>query len=346
MILSIQDDQTATAQEITLPDTVADVTYSAYLDFRKPIETFVQAEMKQQQKERKETGPQEVTAKNIHEIAKQINEEPDEPEQEELSESGYFVHVFRYFSLLLEMGGYIERPELVELTLKATGAIAKGDLSELPFYHEGDKLAEMLENGVDWFDEKGASVTRLFCHLAWMFNSYVAAVPLPSETFSREYEGETYYIEPDQAARVLLAGNPLVSPPAKGYTVNEVSAITELERIFKAKIEKDGDPDGALLYQLDLCVLAVLFRKNNEKLPINPEQRNRFIDQRSQHFKALPMDIVLQVRFFLARSLQNWLVSRIMRPTLAMAQSFPNLTQGATADTKEQPKPTKKLFRR
>lgn len=183
--------------------------------------------------------------------------------------------------------------------------IVKGDLSDIPF-SDDDTFVDggMKELGLLAI---GSSVTliKLYWHIVTLVNSYTGEFSkdvveryakgekniLQSITshFSVNYKGETYYIEPDRAKRMLSL---------KGYTVGEVLEVEEFERYYKREIEKLGDKQGSFEMALDMSVMAVLLRKDGEKLPIRKLEREQFIATRGRHFGGLGMDVVLRCLFF------------------------------------------------
>lgn len=75
----------------------------------------------------------------------------------------------------------------------------------------------------------------------------------------------------------------------------DIDKINELE----AQIYNIGDPDGINEFTISLNTLAIIARKNKEKLPVNEQERQTFILERAAHFQDLPLSVVNDVTFFL-----------------------------------------------
>lgn len=72
------------------------------------------------------------------------------------------------------------------------------------------------------------------------------------------------------------------------------------------ELEKAGDPDGSLIYTTFLKSLAILSRKDGEKLPFNDSEREAWIQNRALHFSEIDAQTALNIDFFLTNTLQNF----------------------------------------
>lgn len=110
--------------------------------------------------------------------------------------------------------------------------------------------------------------------------------------FVCEYKGEKY----EMTEANIKSAFGIV--PA--LTVGEVITVEMMRKASSKKAEmKNGDIDAAIEYSLGLDMCAVLLRKPGEVLPANPLALDDFLIRRGEHFKDLPMDTVLNIRFFL-----------------------------------------------
>lgn len=317
--------------DITLPVSVGDVTYSAFLDWRSPITDFVQKEVRQQEEGMEKDMPQDLKAADIHEMAA-IHQQQMEKEQKKkgMTESQFLVNSFKMFLSIIQLGGHMERPEILEVLNKSLAAIIPEPLTEIAIHNAGDDLTEMLENGVDWFDGGDVTLCRLTCHLCNLFKNYIAIVPPIGDAYQCEYKGDAYYLQPDRVKRLYALNHPIIDKKAstsrRGFTTDEVNEISEYQRIFDKKIERKGDPDGALEFQLNLLQLAILLRKDGEMLPRAREERRKWVHERSLHFQQLPMSVVYEVRAFFLGISKYLLTSLILQHTSGKVQRSPNLT--------------------
>lgn len=175
---------------------------------------------------------------------------------------------------------------------KALSFIVKGDLSKLPYHLPKDDIRIILSTA---FNFSHLSITRLWGHIVCLIEAYGKEEdPDINSSYSIEYKGETFFLEPDTARRFL---------GAKTYSYGEVAEVEEIDRQLGREIEKKGDPTRSLEYERELRVMAVLLRKEGEKLPFHPAERREFLEGRMNHFKDLPMTAVLDVRFFLHATL-------------------------------------------
>ncbi len=132
----------------------------------------------------------------------------------------------------------------------------------------------------------------------------------PQERSCFEWKGETYYLPEtirQSFGQVLEGGN---------LTVGEAADALQLEQIFSAT-----NPDGSPViqnakYHNDIALVATLCRRLNpdgtvEVPPLDFIARRKHFDDRLELFSDLPMDIAIDVAFFLTGS--NPVLNRIHR---------------------------------
>lgn len=81
--------------------------------------------------------------------------------------------------------------------------------------------------------------------------------------------------------------------------IPEKAVLDRAENFIKEETAKRGDPDGSLMYTMYLHLLAVLLRKEGEKMPIGDADRERWILDRVAHFQGIDAQTALNLDFFL-----------------------------------------------
>jgi hypothetical protein len=139
------------------------------------------------------------------------------------------------------------------------------------------------------------SVSGLYAYLLHLIGTHKPSVKQDAVA-KFEYKGEQYF----------LSGTSLSS--VSGIQLNALNVIEAVEA-FEVKnrinnaVSQNGDPDGSLWFTEYLQILAILARKEGEQLPLDDAERLAFIEARSAHFLDIPVDIALDVDFFLLTGL-------------------------------------------
>lgn len=196
---------------------------------------------------------------------------------------------------------------LQDALLEILPTLVTGDLSEIPFYEEGADIEFTIDIGY-----KGVlSHWHIYTHLLNITDRYQPNVKLDYyfDWFDK-VDGETvkqrYYVEPDRAKRLLTR---------KTYTSGENIELKQFEddtlQILSNRAKKKGldtkdenelwslDVKGNLAFNLSAGQLAILARPEGEKLPLKKSEREALIHRRIELFRELPLDVYLNVRFFL-----------------------------------------------
>ncbi len=182
------------------------------------------------------------------------------------------------------------------------------------------------------------------------------------ENFSFEYKGEAYRI-PLIIASELAGGLPVLpevetveaveafetmrtfqqqikdlGDPKKDRAKRIIQLKTEISkqgdaegammreiRRLEAETELEGDPNGNMVFAQYLRMIAILSRKEGERLPTNDGDRERWIQARMIHMQEIDTKTALDVDFFLMRlsalSKQiNPLISSFIHPLFILAQ--------------------------
>ena len=162
-------------------------------------------------------------------------------------------------------------------------------------------LAMPEDNAVDLFAEKftfgpgdEVSLIRIYCHLVNMIEAYQPR-KIKSD-FSFVWQGNEYCIDPNEAYNALTGIS---------YTIGEAITALEFQRITHTLIDRKGDPEGNLAFTLGLKEFALLMRPKGHRLPVRKKDRTEYIGSQVKKFKYLPCSVVLDVRFFLLRTLMN-----------------------------------------
>lgn len=87
--------------------------------------------------------------------------------------------------------------------------------------------------------------------------------------------------------------------------VLEYVEADEARRLARELAAKDGDVDGSIWWSEYTRLIAITVRKPGEILPHNKLEREQFLAARAETFKHIPLDIALDVDFFLTRGLAN-----------------------------------------
>lgn len=77
----------------------------------------------------------------------------------------------------------------------------------------------------------------------------------------------------------------------------------EIRRVVRNRIAKEGDEEGSLWFSEYCNLLAVLLRREGERLPIDDRQRLVFIDDRTVELQNIDAGTALDVDFFLTHCL-------------------------------------------
>ena len=149
----------------------------------------------------------------------------------------------------------------------------------------------------------GDSLMAIYFQIIGIIHSYE---PTAREWF--EFKGDKYVVdtvETDRFGRVHYG---------KNFTANQVIDALQYEHIFNVKGEdgKFAIPDRK--YQIDLALLALLTRKvqpddSLEERPLEYLARQNWTEEKIKHFMDVPMDIALDVDFFLRSLKMNFLLT-------------------------------------
>jgi len=194
--------------------------------------------------------------------------------------------------------------------IKAVKVVAADHMAYLPYTVDNRKVSKWLTThgrSIITHYDKQLSVLRIYSHIMDVITRYEKGGKLNDLTSITSVGGESFYFCPDDEKRSIHLNltqtakpEDLISEQIKKhtYTVGEVVEAKEVIRLISKKIEDDGDPHGEHEYSMNLRLCAILLRKQGEKLPANKLLRENFIADRMELFTALPMDVVLEVKFF------------------------------------------------
>jgi hypothetical protein len=119
------------------------------------------------------------------------------------------------------------------------------------------------------------------------------------------------------------------------YTVGEVMEVEEADRMYRVAKKQQGDPDGTFEFTATLRSMAILLRPDGHVLPWREVDLERYVEQQSEKFQDLTMDVVLDVRFFLRSTLIDLATKAGMQ-----LHSMGQLTWGLLVPPKKQSKRT------
>lgn len=148
--------------------------------------------------------------------------------------------------------------------------------------------------------EQTVTAMKVYYHVLNLINAYDQKNP--SESF--EYKGETYHIS---------------SVVNVGLNAQEGIITAEIERRW-SEIQQGKatdiqgnlilDDNGNFEFALNLRLFAVLCRLEGEHIPIDIRERDKWLDGRMSHFEGVPMNIVLDVRFFLLHTMGDCVIDQ------------------------------------
>lgn len=155
--------------------------------------------------------------------------------------------------------------------------------------------------GAEWEGEKEiqGGTRTLYGWLVKVIGEYEGAARQPGDC-AFVYKGETYSVPHIVAS--TIGGMPLL-PDIE--TVEAVEAF-ETVRTFEREIKRSGDPNGDLFFVQYLRLLAIFCRKEGERLPEEDDDRERWIQERSQYFQEIDTKTALDADFFLLNLLPNY----------------------------------------
>lgn len=151
--------------------------------------------------------------------------------------------------------------------------VTMGDIPEPTFmYNIGDEVTH----------------ARTYYHVLNLINSYE---PQLTKTF--QHKGKTWYV------------NPVVSDK---MTVNEYIISAECQRRLNEIIESDEkrDLEGQFEFSFNLKQFAALCRLKGENIPIDKNERDKWLNERMKVFEDIPMNVVLDVNAFFLSTISDY----------------------------------------
>lgn len=181
----------------------------------------------------------------------------------------------------------------------AIGKICTGRLDELPVSVEDDSMQLLIDHGYTLKPGDDLSLMRLYAHCMTVLKGDVGDKADITVDYKLEWHGETYYIEPRRAYRMLAN---------KRYTTGEVIEVLEFQRKIKQKMDnrKPGTMTSKWDFNLGLAEVSMLLRKKGEALKTNRADLDKFLHERMHIFQDLTLDIIFGIRFFLQSTIVEY----------------------------------------
>ena len=295
-----------------------------------------------------------------------------------LPRSAADVPLSRYVSFLVEMKKLgLEDVNPIQIMAQAVGEAT------------GVGLGEILQAkvGEQWEQHKelDGGVRSLYGWIVNALTNYKGQARTP-DNFSFQYNGETFKI-PYIVAAELAGGLPVLpqvetaeaveafetirgfnqqikdAGDPKGERAKRIKQLKEAMakgedkngdmaremRKLEAEIEIEGDPNGNLMFAQYLRMIAILAKKEGERLPANDGDRERWIQNRMIHLQHIDTKTALDVDFFLIGLLTRsnempGAIGSLILPLFALAAANQSRPQQSGKHTKGQFR-TKKKFK-
>jgi hypothetical protein len=180
-----------------------------------------------------------------------------------------------------------ESSAAIVLIGEAVKCLVQGDISELKFSDDMPFAPENYTIGLS--DE--LTILRLYFHIVTVVNSY-APIEVP-KTF--EIEGEVFHLHYET---ILKSKNEL--------TTGEAIEVMEFQSQAAQRKVGAVDEDANINFTLGLHEMAILLRKEGEKLPEQKREREIFLKERIVLFQDVPLNVILDVRFFFLNALGDF----------------------------------------
>jgi hypothetical protein len=210
--------------------------------------------------------------------------------------------------------------------LKAVSYVVEGDLSILPFGDGKKDYTQAFREGTAFDIGEELTVIGLYAYISHLIGGYKPEERDISKDYTCEHNSTTYYLTPDRARRMMSGIS---------YTVGEVMEVEEADRMYRVAKKQQGDPDGTFEFTATLRSMAILLRPDGHVLPWREVDLERYVEQQSEKFQDLTMDVVLDVRFFLRSTLIDLATKAGMQ-----LHSMGQLTWGLLVPPKKQSKRT------
>lgn len=185
-----------------------------------------------------------------------------------------------------------EDPEPVSALLRALKCVVRGDLEQIPFAGASDSYSDLIETGYQLRIGDEISILRIYAHLVVLVQEYKPET-IP-ETLTLSWLGNAYTVHSGPTARILSG---------RYLTTGEAIEVLEYQRRAGKAVEATPGETGNIEFTLGLTEFAILVRREGEKLPSDRKELTRFINGRQKIFSGLPLDRVMDLRFFLLNAL-------------------------------------------
>lgn len=145
--------------------------------------------------------------------------------------------------------------------------------------------------------------------------------------FSFLHRGQRFYVDPKG----------LIDDSLRTFTVGEVSKIKESRNRTDKQLESNNDAMGLLMHEMGVREVALICRGQNEKIPSQPGEYDKWLGDRMQLFDDIKMPIYFNVCFFLTHTLIEYGLSEItstFSKNLNLPEKGKNMKGGAVLSVK------------
>lgn len=210
------------------------------------------------------------------------------------------VPLSRYIDFLSEQDKIGNEGENVILVMaKSVGLFLGVDLAELLRAQVGD-VFEKEYKGLD------GSLRSLYGYIVKLVGESKPKLR-SQENAAFVYKGETFRIP--LILQQAVAGDVLLPDieTIEAIEAAEVQRLTfqSLKALEGLEGQQAADRRASLYYSLYLRLLAILARKEGERLPIQDAERERWINERAVFFQEIDAETALDLDFFLRSILKN-----------------------------------------
>jgi len=188
--------------------------------------------------------------------------------------------------------------DAVMILIEVVEQVVKGDLSDIPFAVDGENVLDLMQSDFVFNFDDELSITRIYAHIITLLKR-VDIENLDNGKEIRIKNGEVEYVlDSVRAVRLMTETN---------VTAGEMLETLEFQKRFFGNSEKANLNDVTNLdFELGLTEVAILCRKEGEKLPWRKAELDNWLQKRIHEIKDIPLSDVLRIRFFLLDSLTNF----------------------------------------